>query len=422
MKKSKTITKAVKFSLRPITDAKRIRLLAMAENFCAIYAAAAEMLPSITNTSHYGSRKVLNRLRKDIAPMTTVAAQIAQEAIEYARANYETMQTQKEKVRKTITSLESSLEKLDETIQNQGKRARVRKKLERKIRKARRGLRTPYPVLTKNIIRMHNQAWGFEKKNDTYYLSIPAEKVGARYKRIWLPLKPSQKYADMIDNTDKWGVGQLDIDTDTFITTITVPNDFVYYEPETYIGVDMGINNLAVIAVCDSNGVQKVKLWSGKETRHIRNRFVEYHRMLSKVNRVDLLKKNRGREHRWMQYTNHVLSRQIVDIAKQYHLPMIVMEDLHNFTTIRWNFYQLRQMIEYKANYAGVRTIAIHPTFTSQICNRCGCKDKNNRHGTDFACVECGYRVNADVNAAINIARRGEWVIHHSKKTSPRKL
>ncbi|MDE0671771.1 MAG: transposase, partial [Caldilineaceae bacterium] len=49
----------------------------------------------------------------------------------------------------------------------------------------------------------------------------------------------------------------------------------------------------------------------------------------------------------------------------------------------------------------------VHPAYTSQRCSRCGHVDKSNRPSQAvFACGACGFRANADHNAAINILAR----------------
>src|SRR5260370_3077613 len=68
-------------------------------------------------------------------------------------------------------------------------------------------------------------------------------------------------------------------------------------------------------------------------------------------------------------------------------------------------FRQLR----YKAEEAGRRLVAVDPKYTSQICSQCGCKHPDNRKTqADFACLSCGYRDNADHNAAVNILAPNE--------------
>jgi transposase len=70
-----------------------------------------------------------------------------------------------------------------------------------------------------------------------------------------------------------------------------------------------------------------------------------------------------------------------------------------------WSFRQLRDFIQYKAQRAGVRILYVNPKRTSRTCPHCGHATRSNRPTqSDFRCVSCGYRGNADVVAAINIA------------------
>lgn len=61
---------------------------------------------------------------------------------------------------------------------------------------------------------------------------------------------------------------------------------------------------------------------------------------------------------------------------------------------------QLRRMLEYKAAHVE----AVAPMYTSQTCRGCGAVDPANRKTqSEFECVHCGHKGNADVNAALNI-------------------
>ena len=74
-----------------------------------------------------------------------------------------------------------------------------------------------------------------------------------------------------------------------------------------------------------------------------------------------------------------------------------------------WAFAQLGQFITYKAARAGVPVVRVDPAYTSQGCSACGHVDKKNRPGqATFLCTSCGFAGHADVNAARNIAARGE--------------
>lgn len=69
--------------------------------------------------------------------------------------------------------------------------------------------------------------------------------------------------------------------------------------------------------------------------------------------------------------------------------------------------HQIRQMLEYKAAWAGVEVVAVPAHHTSQQCAECGHTHKDNRKNqATFACIECGHTTNADTNAARNILSR----------------
>lgn len=71
-------------------------------------------------------------------------------------------------------------------------------------------------------------------------------------------------------------------------------------------------------------------------------------------------------------------------------------------------FYRFRSMIEYKCKKYGKQLILVDPKFTSQICNKCGHKDSENRVSQEiFLCTLCGHKDHADVNAAKNILDKG---------------
>lgn len=66
------------------------------------------------------------------------------------------------------------------------------------------------------------------------------------------------------------------------------------------------------------------------------------------------------------------------------------------------------ELLEYKLKDNGGKLIKVNPQFTSQICNKCGHIDKENRQSqSKFVCTSCGHTANADINASKNILARG---------------
>jgi IS605 OrfB family transposase len=128
-----------------------------------------------------------------------------------------------------------------------------------------------------------------------------------------------------------------------------------------------------------------------------------------------------GKQFRRRKDHDHVLSRRIVQ-----HTPTGATIALENLKNIRetsvmgrgknnknvdnkrrlhsWSFAQLYSFVEYKAEARGIQVVKVDPRHTSQTCSRCGYQHRANRRSQSlFLCRQCGYCLNADLNAAKNI-------------------
>jgi putative transposase len=195
--------------------------------------------------------------------------------------------------------------------------------------------------------------------------------------------------------------------------TVEMPEDDPI-EPKDWLGVDLGIVNLAT----DSDG----NTYSGEKVEEVRRR---HHRNRMRAQRKGTkgakkrLKRLARRESDFRRHENHVVSKAIVARAKDTDRGIALenLEHIRERTTVRarqrsrhsgWAFFQLRAFVEYKARLAGVPVIAVDPRNTSRTCAECGHCDKANRKGqTEFRCHHCGHSANADLNAARNLRIRG---------------
>ena len=172
------------------------------------------------------------------------------------------------------------------------------------------------------------------------------------------------------------------------------------------LGIDLGINNLAVTSnniFYKSSATKQVK----RKFRYLRSRLQAKGTRASK----NLLRKISGREKRFMAWINHNISKQIVSASQG---SKIVMENLKgirkinrgktiNYWISNWSFYQLQSFIRYKAERLGIEVISVNPIYTSQICHRCG--HKGSRSKGMFNCNHCGLsNYNSDLNASRNLA------------------
>ena len=185
------------------------------------------------------------------------------------------------------------------------------------------------------------------------------------------------------------------------------------FKPEDYLGVDLGVVNLA----STSDGVSYLGEDVEAVREHYTRRKTELQRVGSKSSKRKL-RKISGREARFKRYTNHVISKALVAAAVGTKRA-VALEDLKGIrsrTTVRsgqrgrlgkWAFGQLRDFVEYKARLAGVPMLLVDPRDTSRMCSVCGHIERGNRLSqARFRCRVCGFTLNADLNAALNIRWR----------------
>lgn len=194
--------------------------------------------------------------------------------------------------------------------------------------------------------------------------------------------------------------------------TVEVPEE-AQVEPEEWLGVDLGIRNLAV----DSDGEQH----SGEQVEKVRQKQQRLRDVLQSVGTKSAkrhLKRLSGKEKRFRANVNHVISKSIVRKAKGTGRGIALedLKDIRKRTTVRksqramhssWAFSQLRSFLTYKGALQGVSVEMEEAKDTSRTCPRCGSVDKRNRKSqSEFECKVCRFAGHADHVAAINIARR----------------
>ncbi|MCG5214174.1 RNA-guided endonuclease TnpB family protein [Streptosporangium sp. KLBMP 9127] len=212
------------------------------------------------------------------------------------------------------------------------------------------------------------------------------------------------------------------------IATCDLP-DVPVADPDGFLGVDLGIANIATTATATATG--EGTRHTGRGLNAVRHRNRELRRRLQAKNTKSarrLLKKRRRTEARFAADTNHVIAKAIVTEAERTGRG-IALEDLQGIrdrvrlrkpqrvTLHSWSFHQLGSFIAYKSRRAGIALVHVDPAYTSQQCSHCGHTDRANRPGQAlFSCTSCGFAEHADVNAARNIAARGVvgWAVSHA--------
>ena len=245
--------------------------------------------------------------------------------------------------------------------------------------------------------------------------------IGTLDKRIKLPFE-TKGMEQYFDGSWNFGTATLIYKKDKFFLHIAVKKDLPILEDSSVrniVGIDLGMNFLAVSY--DSAG--KTSFFEGRHIKDKRAKFAKTRKSLQQTKTASSrrrLKKLGNRENRWMTDTNHKVSKALVYGNKECTL--FVIEDLtgirsktervqrqDRYYSVSWAFYQLRQMIEYKALRSGSKVIAVDPKYTSQTCPKCGHTEKANRNKNThtFICKTCTYTSNDDRIGAMNLQRKG---------------
>lgn len=155
----------------------------------------------------------------------------------------------------------------------------------------------------------------------------------------------------------------------------------------------------------------------------------------NELQKIDKLKKNKNyvigkRKQNKIDHLNRELQSKIrEEIAslckrlKNHRYHHVVMEDFDNSfkstfakdeNDLNYNrrlkilhLGSLKNEFEQIARKYGIAGSFVQAFYTSQTCPKCGYIDSENRKNQeDFECVQCGYKSNADLNAARNIRQR----------------
>lgn len=185
--------------------------------------------------------------------------------------------------------------------------------------------------------------------------------------------------------------------------------------PSTILAVDLGERYVAT-SVVYANGVMKNPRFYGKKVRGIRRHYAWLRKKLGERKLLRVIRRIGYAERRKVNAILHKISRDIVDEAKRLKAP-IILGDLKgirkrakgrrmNRIVSNMPYYRLTQMIVYKAQWEGIRVYKVSERNTSKSCHRCG-NEGQRLSQARFKCPSCGLDYfNADLNGAINIAKR----------------
>ena len=249
------------------------------------------------------------------------------------------------------------------------------------------------------------------KANDKYNKVILERVLNKEYKiggsRIFM--KGNKIFFDLVYSFEQKKDEKLDknrimgIDIGYNIPAAVAINDMPY--KKWFIGDRKEIEDFRTKIEVRKKQLQKWSVWAGdgRVGHGIKTRIKPVLEIGEKINNFKNLK-------------NHCWSREIINIALRNKCGTIQMEKLEGiipeeYSFLKnWSFYDLQKKIKYKAIEHGIDVVYIDPAYTSARCSKCGHihrsyekKEWRPEQG-QFICQVCGYKENADINAARNIA------------------
>ena len=200
-------------------------------------------------------------------------------------------------------------------------------------------------------------------------------------------------------------------------------------DPELSLGVDLGVTVPAYIAL--SKGPARRVIGSREDFLRVRLQMQARRRQLQRSlksvgggkgrqKKLRALKQLELKERNFARSYNHFISKEVIDFAVNNKAGVIKLEmlegfgkeDQNAFILRNWSYFELQDFIQYKAKRVGIKVVKVDPYHTSQTCSVCGHYEEGQRKDRFFECrnSECGERLHADYNAALNIAQSDKIV------------
>lgn len=210
---------------------------------------------------------------------------------------------------------------------------------------------------------------------------------------------------------------------------IEITDDKEYVLTEESIGIDVGIVKFATLSNGNIYQLPKIVKTLEKRQRAQQSRLSNMRNKRYKIakraktklenipftkNELKLKESNLKLRNRIKNIKRSFLHQSTTEIANL--LPKrIVMEDLNVTDMVHEDFnnknevfhlmwYKFREYLSYKSKDRGIQFVLADKNFpSSQICSRCGAIKKSSYR--IHICDNCGFRIDRDLNAAINLSK-----------------
>lgn len=202
------------------------------------------------------------------------------------------------------------------------------------------------------------------------------------------------------------------------------------------IGIDLGVKDLAVV----SSGQKFKNINKLSKVKKLEKRLKRLQRKLSKKYELNKIQIEGGefryrktnnikkleflvlKAHRRLKNIRHNYIHQITTSLVKTKPEYVVMENLNTCGMLKnrklskavqeVTFHEFKRQMGYKCAWNGIKFILADRFYpSSKTCSRCGAiKDKLSLSERTFICDECGYEIDRDLNASINLKNYGKSI------------
>lgn len=260
------------------------------------------------------------------------------------------------------------------------------------IKSQKKKLHKTEPYFNGNSMELDSRFVDIQEGNNTFDIWLKLTSIGNKIK-LFIPIKKHKHFNKFTD----WKQSKsIRIRRNGFV-------DFFFEKKVTLkeegvnIGIDIGINKMIATSQYVVLG-DNIKDYIEK-INHKQQKSKAWYRAITSLH----------------NYINQEINR--FDI---HQVKTVVLEDLTGisngiknrlrkvirFLIGHWNHRKIVKRIINKCEINRVEVVFVNPSYTSQLCRRCGHTSKSNRSGEKFKCVKCGFSGDADHLASLNILDR----------------
>src|SRR6266704_3613839 len=240
-------------------------------------------------------------------------------------------------------------------------------------------------------------------------------------KQVLVPVKLADYHRQALEGKTINSSVQLNKREDGWWLTLSYDEVvMVQTEPDAQVvGIDVGVANFLTTSTGNHYGTFHGKLRERQKRDREKRRRKAKLRVCLKKKGIEKLPSTSSRTgQRLIRHVKQEINRSVNECFKTHpdvqfayeHLSVATMKHrarAMNAYMRASNLARIPKQVEWKATKEGIQATRVKSAYSSQECSVCHYVHEKNRPGQQtFCCQVCGFKIHADINAAINVQHR----------------